>query len=74
MSGFIGTGVGYITPFEDISSEQGFLFRFTMGTQYRPGSRVAIPVEAVMDAIFPTTDAFKPSFRIGINVGLDLFP
>lgn len=74
VSGFIGTGVGYITPFEDISSEQGFLFRFTMGTQYRPGSRVAIPVEAVMDAIFPTTDAFKPSFRIGINVGLDLFP
>lgn len=73
-SGYIGTGVGYVTPFEDISSEQGFLFRFTMGTQYRPGNRVAVPVEAVMDAIFPTTDAFKPSFRIGINVGLDLFP
>lgn len=73
-SGFIGTGVGYLTPFDDISKEQGFLFRFTMGTQYRPGNRVAIPIEAVMDAIFPTTNAFKPSFRIGINIGLDLFP
>lgn len=73
-NGFIGTGVGYVTPFEDISSEQGFLFRFTIGTQYRPGNRVALPVEAVMDAIFPTTSTFKPSFRVGINVGLDLFP
>ncbi len=73
-SGYIGTGVGYVTPFDDISQEQGFLFRFTMGTQYRPGSRVAVPIEAVMDAIFPTTTTFKPSFRIGINVGLDLFP
>lgn len=73
-SGYIGTGVGYVTPFDDISSEQGFLFRFTMGTQYRPGNRIAVPVEAVLDAIFPTTDAFKPSFRIGVNIGLDLFP
>ena len=73
-AGYIGTGVGYVTPFEDISEEQGFLFRFTLGTQYRPGNRVALPIEAALDAIFPTTDAFKPSFRVGINVGLDLFP
>ena len=73
-SGYIGTGVGYLSPLDDLSSEKGFVFRFTLGTQYRPSDRFTLPVEAVMDAIFPTASTFKPSFRIGVNVGFDLFP
>lgn len=73
-SGYIGTGVGYLSPLDDLSAEKGFVFRFTLGSQYRPSDRFTLPIEAVMDAIFPTSSAFKPTFRIGINVGFDLFP
>lgn len=73
-SGYIGTGVGYLTPLDDIEAQKGFVFRFTLGTQYRTRGRITVPIEAVMDAIFPTSTSFSPSFRIGINVGLDLFP
>jgi hypothetical protein len=73
-AGYLGTGVGYVSPMDNLASEQGFVFRFTLGTQYRTGNRVSIPVEAVMDAIFPTSSSFKPTFRIGINLGFDLFP
>lgn len=72
-AGYIGTGVGYVSPMDNFSTEQGFVFRFTLGTQYRSGNRVAIPVEAVLDTIFPTSSSFSPSFRIGINLGFDLF-
>lgn len=72
--GYIGTGVGYVTPLDDFESHQGFILRFTMGTQYRATNRLSLPVETVVDAIFPTTSVFKPTFRIGVNIGLDLFP
>lgn len=72
--GYIGTGVGYLSPLDDIESQKGFVFRFTLGTQYRTKGRVTVPIEAVMDAIFPTSTSFSPSFRVGINVGFDLFP
>ncbi len=71
---YIGTGVGYLSPLDDINAQKGFVFRFTVGTQYRTKGRITIPIEAVMDAIFPTSASFSPSFRIGINVGFDLFP
>ena len=73
-AGYIGTGVGYISPMDNLASEQGFVFRFTLGTQYRTGNRVSVPVEAVLDAIFPTSKSFSPTFRIGVNLGFDLFP
>lgn len=73
-SGYISTGVGYVSPMDNIEAEKGFVLRFTMGTQFRTGSRLALPAEAVIDAIFPTSTVFSPSFRIGINVGFDLFP
>ena len=72
--GYLGTGVGYVTPLDDVDSQKGFILRFTIGTQYRVSSRLALPVEAVVDAIFPTTSVFKPSFRLGVNIGFDLFP
>lgn len=72
--GYIGTGVGYVTPMDNVNAHQGFVLRLTVGTQFRTGSRIALPVEAVMDAIFPTSSSFSPSLRIGVNVGLDLFP
>jgi len=73
-SGYLGTGVGYVTPLDDVESQKGFILRFTIGTQYRTSSRLAMPVEAVVDAIFPTASVFSPSFRLGINIGFDLFP
>ncbi|NLL41943.1 MAG: hypothetical protein GX251_01230 [Firmicutes bacterium] len=72
--GYLGTGVGYVTPLDDFEAQKGFVLRFTAGTQYRATNRMSIPVEAVVDAIFPTASAFSPTFRIGINLGLDLFP
>lgn len=72
--GYIGTGVGYVTPMDNFQAHKGFVLRFTAGTQYRVGDRMTVPVEAVMDAIFPTSSTFSPTFRIGVNVGLDLFP
>lgn len=72
--GYLGTGVGYVSPMDDFSAHKGFVLRFTLGTQYRSGNRLAVPVEAVMDAIFPTSSSFSPSFRVGVNIGLDLFP
>ncbi|HBG02597.1 MAG TPA: hypothetical protein DDW87_13700, partial [Firmicutes bacterium] len=72
--GYLGTGVGYVTPLDDFDAHKGFVLRFTAGTQYRATNRMSIPVEAVVDAIFPTTSILKPTFRIGINLGLDLFP
>ncbi len=72
--GYISTGVGYVSPMDNIEAEKGFVLRFTVGTQFRTGSRLALPAEAVVDAIFPTSSLFSPSFRIGINVGFDLFP
>jgi hypothetical protein len=72
--GYLGTGVGYVTPLDDFAAHKGFVLRFTAGTQYRATNRLSIPVEAVMDAIFPTSNVFSPTFRIGINLGLDLFP
>lgn len=71
--GYIGTGVGYVTPM-DGSGDQGFTFRFTLGTQARPNSRLSLPGEVVLDMMFPTSQASKPTFRLGINFGLDLFP
>lgn len=73
-AGYLGTGVGYISAMDNISAQQGFVFRFTLGTQYRSGNRVSIPVEAVLDTIFPTAKTLSPSFRIGVNIGFDLFP
>jgi hypothetical protein len=72
--GYLGTGVGYVTPLDDMESQRGFVLRFTAGTQYRATNRMSIPVEAVVDAIFPTASILNPTFRIGINLGLDLFP
>lgn len=72
--GYLGTGVGYLTRLDNIQDQQGFVLRFTVGTQYRATNRLSLPVEAVMDAIFPTANLLKPTFRIGINLGLDLFP
>lgn len=72
--GYIGTGVGYVSPMDNFEAQKGFVLRLTVGTQYRTGNRISIPIEAVMDAIFPTSSSFSPSFRIGVNVGLDLFP
>ena len=73
-SGYIGTGVGYVTPLDDFQSHKGFMLRFTVGTQYRATNRLSLPVETVVDAIFPTASVFRPTFRIGVNIGLDLFP
>jgi hypothetical protein len=73
-SGYLATGVGYVTPLDNFEAHKGFVLRFAAGTQYRATGRMAIPVEAVLDAIFPTGSAFNPTFRIGINIGLDLFP
>ncbi|MDI9484279.1 MAG: Ig-like domain-containing protein [Bacillota bacterium] len=73
-AGYLGTGVGYVTPLDNFEAQKGFVLRFTAGTQYRATNRMSIPVEAVVDAIFPTASVFSPSFRIGINLGLDLFP
>jgi hypothetical protein len=72
--GYLGTGVGYVTPLDDMEAQKGFILRFTIGTQYRTSNRMAIPVEAVVDAVFPTASAFSPSFRLGVNIGFDLFP
>ncbi|MGB3993579.1 MAG: Ig-like domain-containing protein [Limnochordia bacterium] len=72
--GYLGAGVGYVTPLDNVESQKGFILRFTVGTQYRATNRLAVPVEAVMDAVFPTTSVFSPSFRLGINIGFDLFP
>ncbi len=72
--GYLGTGVGYVTRLDNLQDQQGFVLRFTVGTQYRATNRLSLPVEAVMDAIFPTANLLKPTFRIGINLGLDLFP
>ncbi len=72
-SGFIGTGVGYATPL-GMSETKGFVFRFTAGTQIFSFSRVTLPVEANVDMIFPTSGTGRPSFRFGVNFGLDLFP
>lgn len=71
--GYLGAGVGYVTPLDNVESQKGFILRFTVGTQYRATNRLAVPVEAVMDAVFPTTSVFSPSFRLGINIGFDLF-
>ena len=72
--GYLGAGVGYVTPLDNVESQKGFILRFTVGTQYRATNRLAVPVETVMDAVFPTTSVFSPSFRLGINIGFDLFP
>lgn len=72
--GYLGTGIGYVTPFDDFQDHHGFVLRFAAGTQYRATNRLSLPVEAVVDAIFPTSNVFSPTFRIGINLGLDLFP
>ena len=72
--GYLGAGVGYVTPLDNVESQKGFILRFTVGTQSRATNRLAVPVEAVMDAVFPTTSVFSPSFRLGINIGFDLFP
>lgn len=72
--GYLGTGVGYVTPLDNVEFQKGFILRFTIGTQYRATNRLAVPVEAVVDAIFPTTSVFRPSFRLGVNIGFDLFP
>ena len=72
--GYLATGVGYVTPLDNFEAHKGFVLRFTVGTQYRAGNRLALPVEAVMDAIFPTASVLSPTFRIGVNLGLDLFP
>ncbi len=72
-SGFLGTGVGYATPL-GTSETRGFVFRFTAGTQVFSFSRVTLPLETNIDMIFPTSGTGKPSFRFGINLGLDLFP
>lgn len=72
--GYLEAGVGYVTPLDNVESQKGFILRFTVGTQYRATNRLAVPVEAVMDAVFPTTSVFSPSFRLGINIGFDLFP
>lgn len=73
-TGYIGTGVGYVSPMDDFAEQKGFVLRFTLGTQYKLGKRTTIPIEAVADAIFPTSSSFNPSLRVGINLGLDLFP
>lgn len=73
-TGYIGTGVGYVSPMDDFGQQKGFVLRFTLGTQHRLGNRLSIPLEAVVDAIFPTSTAFSPSLRVGINLGLDLYP
>jgi len=72
-SGFLGTGVGYATPLGE-SETKGFVFRFTAGTQIFSFSRVTLPMETNIDMIFPTSGTGKPSFRFGVNFGLDLFP
>ncbi len=73
--GYISTGVGYVSPMDNIEAEKGLCCALRWGTQFRTGSRLALPAEAVVDAIFPPTSSlFSPSFRIGINVGFDLFP
>ncbi len=75
-TGYIGTGVGYIFPIDSLEDDSysGFTLRFTMGTQLRPSNRLAVPGEIVIDMIFPTSGSAKPSFRIGANIGFDLFP
>ncbi len=72
-TGYIGTGVGYATPLGE-SETQGFVFRFTAGVQVRSMSRLSFPVEAIVDMIIPTTGDIRPSFRLGVNLGIDLFP
>lgn len=75
-TGYIGTGVGYIFPLDSVdgSSYSAFALRFTMGTQLRATNRLSVPSEVVIDMIFPTSGTVKPSFRIGVNAGFDLFP
>lgn len=73
-AGYLGAGVGYVTPLDNVEAQKGFILRFTLGSQYRTSSRLAVPIEAVVDAVFPTTSVFKPSFRLGVNIGFDLFP
>jgi len=72
-SGYIGTGMGYATPL-GLSETRGFVFRFTAGTQLISFTRMTLPLEANVDVIFPTGDGSRPSFRFGVNLGLDLFP
>lgn len=72
-AGYMGTGFGYVTPLGEEDS-QGFTLRFTAGTQMHSMSRLSFPIEAVLDMIFPADTPSSPVFRIGINVGLDLFP
>lgn len=72
-TGYIGTGVGYVTPLE-AEQAQGFTFRFTVGTQLMTTKRMTFPVETVLDMMFPTSSTTKPVFRLGINIGFDLFP
>lgn len=72
-AGYMGTGFGYVTPLGTDES-QGFTLRFTAGTQMHSMSRVSFPVEAVLDMIFPADTPSSPVFRVGINLGLDLFP
>jgi len=73
-SGYISTGVGYLSPLNNVETKKGFVLRLSAGTQYQAGNRIALPAEAVMDAIFPTSTSFNPTFRIGVNLGLDFFP
>lgn len=75
-TGYIGTGVGYIFPLDSLDNDSysGFTLRFTVGTQLRPSNRLSVPGEVVIDMIFPTSGETKPSFRIGANIGFDLFP
>ncbi len=72
-TGYIGTGVGYSTPLSD-EGVPGFVFRFTTGVQARSFSRLSLPVEAVVDMVIHTSGALRPSFRLGVNLGIDLFP
>lgn len=72
--GYISTGVGYLSPLNNVETKKGFVLRLSAGTQYQAGNRIALPAEAVMDAIFPTSTSFNPTFRIGVNLGLDFFP
>lgn len=53
---------------------QGFVFRFTAGLQAYSLSRLTFPVEGILDMIIPTSGGIRPSFRLGVNLGIDLFP
>jgi len=71
LTGYFGAGLGFATPTAP-GGLQGVSLRLVLGSYHLLGT--TYPLEAVGEAIFPTTGSAPPVLRLVLGVGLDLYP